>query len=56
MRRASITGSMKYMFKCPMCGKTFTRKSYDAKLNEHKDKNGYKCYGTYGMYEGTKWG
>ena len=36
-----------YVFKCTVCGKTFNRKNYDAKLNKHKHKRtGYQCYGT----------
>ena len=40
----------KYIFKCSVCGKQFTRKSYDATLNPHKNKQGYPCYGTFGTH------
>ena len=43
----------KYVFKCNVCGKKFTHKTYDATLNPHKDKNGYPCYGRIGFYEKT---
>ena len=45
-----------YVFKCTVCGKTFDRKSYDAKLNKHKNKRtGYECYGTIGIFVRTKY-
>ena len=49
------TGGPTYVFKCTVCGKTFNRKSYDAKLNKHKNRRtGFKCYGTIGSFVGTK--
>lgn len=50
--RPSSTGP-KYIFKCTVCGKQFTRKSYDATLNPHKNKQGHQCYGTIGTYVRT---
>lgn len=44
----------KYIFKCAACGKQFTRKSFDATLNPHKNKQGYPCYGTFGTYLRTE--
>ena len=44
-----------YVFECTLCGKKFTRKTYTATLNPHKDKNGYPCYGRVGMYIDTKY-
>ena len=45
----------KYVFKCSVCGKQFTRKNYDASLGQHKSKSGgYPCYG-YGIYVTTKY-
>ena len=45
-----------YVFKCTVCGKTFSKKSYDATLNKHKNKRtGYECYGTIGAYVRTKY-
>ncbi len=61
--RSSITRSSsrfpsfgpKYIFNCSVCGKQFTRKSYDANLGQHKSKSGgYPCYG-YGIYKTTKY-
>jgi predicted nucleotidyltransferase component of viral defense system len=43
-----------YQFRCAVCGKVFSRKTYDASMNTHKGRNGYDCYGTYGIYVGTK--
>jgi predicted nucleotidyltransferase component of viral defense system len=44
-----------YVYKCGVCGKTFSRKTMDASLNPHKNKLGYECYGTYGTYVRTKY-
>lgn len=30
--------------KCPYCEKIFTRSSYDTRLNQHNDRNGFRCY------------
>lgn len=45
----------KYVFECPVCGKRFTRGSYSASLNSHKDKNGYPCPGRNGIFLETKY-
>ncbi len=45
----------KYVFECMLCGKKFTRGSYSASLNPHKDKSGYPCPGRTGMYVETKY-
>jgi predicted nucleotidyltransferase component of viral defense system len=45
----------KYIFECSYCGKRFSHKSYDAKLNNHKDKHGYPCPGRIGFYIDTKY-
>jgi predicted nucleotidyltransferase component of viral defense system len=34
--------------KCPYCEKIFNRSSYDTRLNQHKDRNGYRCHGRTG--------
>ncbi len=44
-----------YVYSCSACGKKFRRKTRSSKLNEHKDKNGYRCYGRYATYEGTEY-
>jgi predicted nucleotidyltransferase component of viral defense system len=51
--RAAIRSGATYVFRCPVCGKTFNRKTYDASLNPHKDRSGFACYGTYGNYVKT---
>jgi predicted nucleotidyltransferase component of viral defense system len=33
----------RYVVQCSYCNKKFNRKKYDARLNPHKDKNGYPC-------------
>jgi predicted nucleotidyltransferase component of viral defense system len=45
----------KYVFRCNVCGKKFTRKSHDSSLNPHKNKQGYPCPGRIGMYVTTKY-
>jgi predicted nucleotidyltransferase component of viral defense system len=37
-----------YIIQCSVCGKKFRRKTNKTRLNPHKDKNGYKCYGRSG--------
>jgi predicted nucleotidyltransferase component of viral defense system len=44
-----------YVFRCGVCGRTFRKKSYDSTLGSHKGKNGYPCYGTWGVYVTTKY-
>jgi len=39
-----------YIFECPVCHKRFKRTKYDAKLNQHKGRNGLKCFGRVGMF------
>jgi predicted nucleotidyltransferase component of viral defense system len=53
-RRTSSLGP-KYIFECPLCGKRFAHKSYESSLNKHKDKQGYPCPGTFGIYVNTKY-
>ena|SRR6516165_6526591 len=52
---AGVSGPT-YVFKCPVCGKTFNKKSYGATLNKHTNsRTGYECYGTFGTYVRTKY-
>ena len=44
-----------YIFRCPMCDKTFRRKTQNSKLNPHKTKYGWPCSGRMGYYEDTKY-
>ena len=44
-----------HVFRCTVCGKTFKRKSYDAALNPHKNKQGLPCYGQYGVFVKTEY-
>jgi predicted nucleotidyltransferase component of viral defense system len=46
----------KYIFSCLACNKRFTRTSYNASLNAHKNKQGYPCPGRMGMYITTSMG
>lgn len=49
-RRTSSSASFStgYTVECPYCNKRFPRKTYDTKLNEHKDGYGNRCYGRVG--------
>lgn len=51
--RFSSASNIKYIYRCPHCGKTFRRSSMDSGLNPHKNKNGRPCSGHYGIYVGT---
>ena len=42
-----------YMYRCPVCDKTFRRKHQNSKLNPHKTKDGWPCSGRTGYYENT---
>lgn len=53
-RARAASGAMRYIFECPSCHKRFTRTTYDATLNSHKNKNGWACYGSVGLYRGTR--
>jgi hypothetical protein len=52
--RVASTGPV-HVFRCPVCGKTFRKKTYDATLNKHKGKNGYDCFGSFGTFVRTDW-
>jgi len=45
----------RYVFKCSVCGKQFTKSTQDPNLNAHKNKQGMPCYGRYGLYVTTKY-
>jgi hypothetical protein len=45
----------RYIFRCSVCGKRFTKRTYDASLGSHKGKSGYPCYGSFGIYVTTKY-
>lgn len=52
-RRRTSYG-IKYIYRCSICGKSFTKSSSSSKLGKHKSRNGYPCYSGYGIYVGTK--
>jgi hypothetical protein len=43
-----------YIYRCPLCNKSFRRKTMDGHLNPHKTPNGRPCRGSRGIYEGTR--
>lgn len=44
-----------YVFRCPVCRKEFSRKSMDASLNAHKNRSGFACPGSVGVFVRTKY-
>jgi hypothetical protein len=55
-RSPTISSGPTHVFKFAVCGKTFNKRSYDATMNPHKNvQTGYDCYGTYGIYQRTKY-
>jgi predicted nucleotidyltransferase component of viral defense system len=53
-RRSASAGGPTYVFRCPVCGKTFERKTMDGALNPHKHPRGYACPGRTGAFVRTK--
>ena len=45
----------RYIFRCGVCGKQFPRSTYDASMRPHKNKGGYPCYGSFGIYVTTRY-
>ena len=54
-RSLSSNSGPKYVFQCNFCGKKFTHKANDPKLNKHKDKYGNVCPGRTGFYVNMKY-
>ncbi len=54
-RVSRSAGGPKYVFKCPVCGKQFTRSRHDSRLGSHKNKQGYACSGRTGIYVKTRY-
>lgn len=52
-RKSRTSYGAKYIYRCPMCDKTFTRTKMGSKLNPHKDQYGYPCRGRTGYLEDT---
>lgn len=46
--RSSLSFGPTYIIECPYCGKRFNHKTNQTRLNAHKDKHGYPCYGRIG--------
>ncbi len=42
-----------FIYRCPMCNKTFRRKLQNPSLNAHKTKDGWPCSGRIGYYQDT---
>lgn len=54
LARRSSSGPT-YVYKCSYCGKRFSHKRYDSRLNPHKDKRGYPCSSRTGYFVTTKY-
>ncbi len=54
-RRAATRTGPTYIFSCSVCGKQFSRGTMDGTLRAHKNKAGWDCYGTYGIFVRTKY-
>jgi hypothetical protein len=54
-RSKSASSGATYVIGCPVCGRHFNRKTRDTKLNEHKNKSGYRCFGRTGYLVETKY-
>ena len=50
---SSFSGRPTHIYRCPLCDKTFRRKTRNSKLNPHKTKDGWPCSGRTGYYEDT---
>ncbi len=50
---SSYSSGPTYIYRCPMCDKTFRRKTQNPKLNPHKTEDGWPCTGRTGYYEDT---
>lgn len=53
--KKSLSSGPKYVFRCSLCGKQLIHKSYNATIGEHKNKQGYSCFGRIGIYVTTKY-
>lgn len=53
--KTANAGGPKYVYRCTVCDKTFTRSSFGGTLNEHKNKQGYPCFGRLGTLVKTQY-
>lgn len=54
-RRTAPAFGPRYVYKCSYCGKRFYRKTRTARLNPHKNKNGYPCAGRHAHWIDTRY-
>ena len=54
-RNIAKMGGPKYLYRCTVCGKPFTRSTFDGTLNDHKNKQGYPCFGRLGTLVKTQY-
>lgn len=53
-KSARTQGGPKFVYKCPICKKQFTRTTRTSTLNPHKNQRGQSCYGRTGLFVRTK--
>jgi len=51
----AASGGPVYVYRCPICAKSFDRRSMDSLLNAHRNPHGYACPGRSGIYVRTKY-
>lgn len=56
LKTSRVSGkSMVHIYRCPICKKTFQRKTMNGSLNQHKNARGYPCSGRMGVFVRTKY-
>ncbi|TAJ94082.1 MAG: WYL domain-containing protein [Gammaproteobacteria bacterium] len=50
-RTSGFGSEATYIYRCPICDKTFRRKTQNSTLNPHKTKDGWPCSGSAGYLE-----
>ncbi|MFZ2206748.1 MAG: nucleotidyl transferase AbiEii/AbiGii toxin family protein [Microgenomates group bacterium] len=53
-RRQRNSFGIRYVYQCGVCGKKFTKSTNSSVLGEHKNKSGFRCFNTYGIYVDIK--
>ena len=56
LRVRSSVPRLKYRYRCPLCGKQFTKTTQSPAIGVHKGHGGYACSGRHGYYIGSHYG
>jgi len=54
-KTAHVNTGPTYSYKCPVCGKIFSKKKMSPRIGEHKNRAGYACGGRTGIFLKTKY-